>query len=174
MVGSRFAVPFSPAGDSKRTDESAVEKTMVVPRTSVERFACHTEARGGSCSAVVQSTARFQKFDVDKWARTLGDLNFQRASGSEHKQLLGSSRPSIWTVGNWSCEKWPSMAVKVTLVGHGGYNVPAWKTWWLLSESASRRLEASGDSSPWPTYSIDQHTTCYGIILASHTWGCVM
>jgi hypothetical protein len=34
------------------------------------------------------------------------------------------------------------LSVKVTLVGHGGYGIPAWKTWWLLSESAS------GDG-PW-------------------------
>ena len=42
-------------------------------------------------------TASFQKFNMDKWAQPLGDLNFQRASWIEHKQWFWDLRPLIWT-----------------------------------------------------------------------------
>ena len=50
------------------------------------------------------ATADVQKVNMDKWAQPLGDLNFQRAFRSEHKQWFWDSRPSILCFANGNCE----------------------------------------------------------------------
>ena len=50
---------------------------------------------------------RFSKLNLEKWARTLGDLNFQREFWSEHKQWIWDLRPSILNFANRSYENRP-------------------------------------------------------------------
>ena len=55
----------------------------------------------------LDTTASFQKFNLETWARTLGDLNFQSAFRSERKQWFWDSRPSIGDFANRSRENRP-------------------------------------------------------------------
>ena len=50
--------------------------------------------------------ASFQKFNLEKWAQPLGDLNNQRALWSEYKQWFWDLRPSIWNLANRNHENW--------------------------------------------------------------------
>ena len=52
-----------------------------------------TQEAGANQVAESQSTASFQKFNLDKWAEPLEDLNFQMAFRSEHKKWFWDVRP---------------------------------------------------------------------------------
>ena len=66
------------------------------------------------CPPPCSSRASFQKFNLWKWGQPLGDLNFQRASWSEHKRWFWALRPSIWNFANRIYENWPCEHVHTT------------------------------------------------------------
>ena len=74
-------------------------------RTSItERLG---KTASGKHSERQANTASFQKFNLEKWAQPLGDLNFQRASRSDNKQWFWDLRPSTWNLATWNCDNWP-------------------------------------------------------------------
>ena len=54
----------------------------------------------------VNVTVSCQTINMEKCAQPLGDLNFQRACWSEHKQWFWDLRPSIWNCANLNYKNW--------------------------------------------------------------------
>ena len=53
-----------------------------------------------------QTLWKHEKFNLEKSAQPLRDLNFQRTCWSEHRQRFWDLRPWIWICVNWSYENW--------------------------------------------------------------------
>ena len=99
---------------SKKTNEGfwylsgCVFGTIVAPQVSRQIAAFQPPASGGQTRAdkedadihcilvhLSYNKASFQNFNLEKWAQTLGGLNFSRAFRSEDKQWFWDLRPSI-------------------------------------------------------------------------------
>ena len=94
---------------SRRAEPSTLS-TSTGRRRARGKTGCRTSspdatANAGRPTAPSEYGQFVQKFNLEKWAQPLGDLNNQRAS-CEHKQWFWDLRPSIWPFANWDYENW--------------------------------------------------------------------